>query len=460
MLESNRRAAAPLSIALVLAAGITIGAAYTLSPTTVWFLLFLSVLCHWAQRDLGPRERLWVLGLIGVAVLARLAALCMFFLSADHFQQPFGVLLGDERFIVDQSLRMIEYANGHRLWSIDYVRRFGDYGGRQYLLALWQLWVGPAPYGAHLISVAMWLVGAIALHRTVRCAFGPLAALGGLAVLLFTPTLFVWSISALKEPLYFLLSAITIAGAITMVRGPRLAPRVWAAVMVLFAMVAISSLRSIGLTVTTGGLILAATGWLVTRRAAAAVAVVTLGLVGAVIAVRQPPVEAWLMQQFKVAAIVHIGNVNTPGYAYRLLDPYFYTRPFDNGLSYSVPADAVRFTIRAAISFFTVPLPWDIASRPGLLLLPQQIAWYILSVLAFVGAVVGLRRDALFTWVLLGNILIGAAVVALHNGNVGTLVRMRDTVAPVIVWLSALGGCAAFEWAGRRFPQKETDAAV
>jgi hypothetical protein len=38
-----------------------------------------------------------------------------------------------------------------------------------------------------------------------------------------------------------------------------------------------------------------------------------------------------------------------------------------------------------------------------------------------------------------GLIGAGLAVIAMNSGNVGTMVRHRDTVVPFVVWLSALG---------------------
>ena len=55
-----------------------------------------------------------------------------------------------------------------------------------------------------MINSACYLAGALVLFRFVRPAFGGVAALAGLAVMLFTPSLFMWSISALKEPSYTL----------------------------------------------------------------------------------------------------------------------------------------------------------------------------------------------------------------------------------------------------------------
>ena len=38
-----------------------------------------------------------------------------------------------------------------------------------------------------------------------------------------------------------------------------------------------------------------------------------------------------------------------------------------------------------------------------------------------------------------GYTLIGATVISMASGNVGTFVRHRDIVTPLMVWLSALG---------------------
>lgn len=443
------------------AAGVAVGAAFTLSPTTVWFALLTPALFVWAGRGLGSRERVWVLGLLGAALASRLVALGAFFLSVDHFKEHFGLLIGDELFNQWRSQWLMYLALGNRLEPIDFRDTFGVYGfsGTHYVHAYWQYWFGLAPYGAHLLNVAIWLVAAIALHRVARRSFGPLPALGSFAVVLFMPTMFVWSISALKEPAYFFLTAMTIVGALAVVRGRRWERRVPAALLVALAVASISTVRTIGLAVTAGGLAIAAAGWLATRRAWLCLTVIVVLVGGGLWAVRRPAVHDRIMFEFRQAAIMHMGAVNTPGYAYWLLDPYFYERVDtkryqDNSLSYMVPADAARFAIRAAASLFTTPVPWAVVSRPALALLPQQLAWYALGALAWVGVAAGWRRDALFTWVLLGNILLGGTAVALYNGNIGTLVRMRDMVVPIVVWLSALGGCVALEAVAHRLSEE------
>ncbi len=85
-----------------------------------------------------------------------------------------------------------------------------------------------------------------------------------------------------------------------------------------------------------------------------------------------------------------------------------------------------------------------------LILVPQQVAWYLMVPLALVGVVAGLRRDVLVTLLLVSYIVVAAVPISLSNGNIGTLVRHRDTVVPFIVWLSGLGAVSLTGWLASR----------
>ena len=125
---------------------------------------------------------------------------------------------------------------------------------------------------------------------------------------------------------------------------------------------------------------------------------------------------------------------------------YFYTRFEDNNLKYMTVEDATRFSIRAVFSLATVPLPWQMASTTALALLPEQVIWYAAVLASMVGLVAGLRRDMLLTLILAANIALGWFIISLHNGNIGTLVRIRDMVVPFVGWLASLGVCSTIEW--------------
>jgi hypothetical protein len=93
--------------------------------------------------------------------------------------------------------------------------------------------------------------------------------------------------------------------------------------------------------------------------------------------------------------------------------------------------------------FVLVPLPSHIVSVISLAFVPQQLAWLVLLAFACWGAWIGFRRDALLTGMCIGHCLAAAAVIAPNSGNIGTLIRHRDIIVPLVVWLSGLGAVGA-----------------
>jgi len=84
-------------------------------------------------------------------------------------------------------------------------------------------------------------------------------------------------------------------------------------------------------------------------------------------------------------------------------------------------------------------VPSQIQSGPEMVFLGQQVVWYVLVVLVIPGVLAGLKRDRLVTCLLAAFAMVGGAAIALNSGNIGTMVRHRDTIVPFVLWLSALG---------------------
>ena len=248
-------------------AGVLAGLLYSLSPLTVWFFAVLPLLWWFASRDLSDRERRWLLIVLAVAVSLRVAALAGLFLTADP-SQPYANVFGDEEFFKRRTLWLRNIGLGIPVHGADMIYAYDETGRSSYLwvLAYLQALVGAAPYGVHLFNTALYLFAVLLLYRVVRQSYGGLAALGGLVLLLFLPSLFTWSISALKEPLYILVCAIELACAVYIVRARRWWQRVLALIAVVLAAQALQSLRFGGLGLaaagTVGGLAL---GILLTR---------------------------------------------------------------------------------------------------------------------------------------------------------------------------------------------------
>ena len=432
------------------AAGAIVGIAYTLSPLTVWASVVFVFLVWLIGDGLPEDECRRVRAILVVAILARLAAIAGIWLVTDHFRLPFGSFFGDEEYFIRRATWLRNVALDVPIHSADLIYAYDEYSYTHYLYVFGfiEALVGFAPYGLKTISAAMYVGGTVVLYRLARHAYGSGVALAGLLVLLFLPSLFAWSIAALKEPPYFLVGALACAAAVRAVRSRSFGRRV---ANVLFLCVAAAGLQSIR----DGGLIIAmvglgggiVVGWLARRPVAAiccavAVPVVVFGLLS------RPSIQLRAVQEVRRAAKLHWGHINTPGYTYKTLDPEIYPeRRFIDGMSRGATA---RFLVRSAAEYLTVPRPWTIESRAALAFVPELMFWYCVLALLPIGVIAALRRDALVTAVLGAYAFGTAALVALTAGNIGTLVRHRGLALPYLIWLAAVGADVLLQWTSRK----------
>lgn len=432
--------------------GVAAGALYTVSPLAAWCAASAAIVLALAGRRLPASERRTLNILLIAAIVARLAAIGALFVvnTPMHDDESVGMLSGDEAYGLSRALRARDILSGAPAGQYDYFVTSDEYGRNSYITLLTgiQVLFGPTPYSMRLLNTLLFVSAAVLLFRTTRSAFGPMPAFGGLAVLLFLPTLFVWSISLLKEPLYLLGTALIVTTAIAAWKSETVTLRAFAMAGVAAGIAIVSDLRP-------GAVALALLGlgcgmaWLayfsspVRARIGAAVATGLLVFAAASV----PSAQQRITSALETTAKTHAGHVFTVGHSYKLLDEGFYANPVsavDSTLTLTA-AEAARYVIRAAVSFIAVPLPWQLASTRELSYLPEQMVWYALVALLPVGLIAGWRRDPIVTSLLAGYTLPTAAALALTNGNVGTLLRLRGIVIPCLIWLSAVGFCACLQ---------------
>jgi 4-amino-4-deoxy-L-arabinose transferase-like glycosyltransferase len=426
-----------------------IGVCYVLSPLSVLCALAMIPLLRWAGRGLDERERRWLMAVLVTAVAARVIVILGLFLVTDHRLVPFGSLFGDEEYFIRRSLWMRNVAMGLPMHRADFIYAYDDYSRTSflYVLAALQALVGPAPYGAHVFSILCYVGASIVLYRLVRPTYGRLPALLGLVMLLFLPTQFAWSLSALKEPLYFFVMSVGLAAAVTIGRpGPYL-KRVLAIALLIGSAVVAQTIREGGLAMAgaaaAGGLALALFG----RRPRFVVALAIVCLMATPFVVSRGTFKDRVVSAVHQVAGVHWGHVNTSGYIYTILDRSFYVRRA--AVDEMTFKQGAQYVIGSLLTYVVVPLPWKIQSRAALAYLPEQIVWYLMVLLVPIGIASGLRRDVLLTALLVTYAATAALLVAITSGNVGTLVRHRGLAVPYVLWFSALAGCDVIAWLTR-----------
>lgn len=420
--------------------GALLGGLYMWSPLAVWFVGATCALLHWALRDLRARERKWTAAVLSLAIALRLLGLAGLVLWAGATRSPLASFFGDEFYLKRRALWLLNSWLGVPLGPLYFTVYSSDYGwtGYHYVLAWIQLVVGASPFGMHLCSIVFFVAGAVLLYRLARRAFGRVPALGGLILLCFWPTLFVWSIAVLKESFQLLLTALVLTGTVQALRTRDVRWRAAAVAACIAALFGLSTLRAGALAGSAagvaGGIGLAAVLSQWTLATTVLLAILSFSGYLAGHPERLERVVAWVQS----AAMVHIGQANTPGHAYKLLDERLYIEGVYR-LSTMTLDECARYVVRGLLAFLLVPLPWHLAPGAEVALLPEQLLWYIMEGLAVIGVIAGLRRNLLVTSLLVATITVSAGVIAMHDGNVGTLLRHRDGITPLIVWLSALG---------------------
>jgi hypothetical protein len=101
----------------------------------------------------------------------------------------------------------------------------------------------------------------------------------------------------------------------------------------------------------------------------------------------------------------------------------------------------------------TAPLPWSTTKLSQRVTIPDMLLWYACVAMAIVGLVVSRARWRLLVLPIgyLGGI---AVMLALVEGNVGTLFRHRAMLIPFVTIFSAAGAVWLWDWlagAAQRF---------
>lgn len=422
-----------------LAAGLAIGLAYTLSPLLVVTGIGFALIIRWARQVPDLAERRILTAMLVAAIGLRVLAIGGLFAATDHQSVAFGTFFGDEDYFIKRAIWLRNLAAGVPISLADVRYAYDDSIQTSFvwMLAAVQVWFGPSPYGLHLVSALLYVLGAFLIYRTVRPGFGLPASLIGLGLLLFLPSLFAWSISVLKEPVFFALMAGVVWATVTAARQSSWAVRGLAAGLLLPAALAAETIRDGGFVVaamgTAGGVLLA----YVWSRRRLALVVAVAALVTIPVVWSRSSVLDRLDLVVASAAQRHWDHVHAPGHSYMILEPSFYVdRPVPGDLT---RAEAIRYAVGGLVAYVVVPAPWQVASRAELAYLPEQLVWYLLVALAPLGWWAGVRRDPFLTAVLSVHLVMAVAVVAMTGGNIGTLVRHRALALPYVVWFSGLG---------------------
>jgi hypothetical protein len=431
--------------------GIAIGVAYTLSPLSIWFAVGTLLLGRTLIRDLDESERRVVITIFIIAIAVRLLVIAALFLSVDHWQTPFGSLFGDEEYFKRRSLWLRSMALDVNISQADRRYAFEEYSANSYLyvLAFLQVLVGDAPYGVHLFSTLAYAAGAVWLFRFCRRSFGSAPAALTFTGVLFLPTLFLWSVSALRESLHFLLTLAAIVGGVDAIADTRIRRRVGGLLLAVLAAYALKDLRTGSMTIVAGALLLGGAAHVMAKwRRPAVAAGIALLVVGA--AVLTPAVQDRVLNALRATGLSQQGHAWTPGIHYKVLDRRFYRERTLHVMNDMTGGEAARYVVRALVAAAVEPWPWHAATRQLRAYLVEHVVWLVMIVLLPLGVWASIQRHPPAAFVMTAYVAAMFSAIALTSGNIGTLVRHRGLILPFVICLTAVGVCDRLARASER----------
>ncbi|MBI3317762.1 MAG: glycosyltransferase family 39 protein [Candidatus Omnitrophica bacterium] len=428
---------------ILLAAGIALGLWRGAAPHNKRFILWLFLAGFLVRAFLS-------IGLDGLAcvvereVPARLGPPDELNLNiVDHTRRY--LQMGDSDYYSQRGYALSELTKG----TIPMIRKYyrEGYGNNFYLhlIALFYSVFGFSPVAVKLINGLLGALMGPVLFLVFRNLFPIPAARWAAGICAFFPSILLWSVTNLKEPLLILLTALLLLCFIQFQKGPGWKRRILYGSLFGAAFALHAHLRTGIYTAALAGSLVAAAFLTGRFRLPWKLLAVLLVLLGAVYG------RAHLKPALTYALVVHVGHITTPGTVYRYLPDQFYSREAVQEGVRDGKIDGpllLRGIVKALGHYLLEPLPRRVETLFTSLTYPQMVLWYFLLPPAFLGALLALRlypRGGLPLVLLLSAwVFIGAVT----GGNIGTLFRVRDMVSPYVILLACVGCWGLLE--GRR----------
>ncbi len=132
----------------------------------------------------------------------------------------------------------------------------------------------------------------------------------------------------------------------------------------------------------------------------------------------------------------HAGVIGTNGFNYRLYEDWVY-KTYTDVREIGV-IEVVKVVPKALAHFFLEPFPWKICSLLSRAALPQMVAWYIFLMFSCIGALIQLGKDWRKNMIFPLYFISVGTILALAGGNIGTNFRIRDMLTPIALLFSAI----------------------
>jgi 4-amino-4-deoxy-L-arabinose transferase-like glycosyltransferase len=148
-----------------------------------------------------------------------------------------------------------------------------------------------------------------------------------------------------------------------------------------------------------------------------------------------------LLRHFDIAKIAnpHMGYVNTAGNNYKIFPEAYYN--YQKDIRQITPFELAISFAKGTFHYLFEPFPFRIKTKGEVFAILQTLLWIIIFPFVLLGILQTIRyryQQAKYIPVI-SYLLIASAVMAIGEGNVGTVFRHRDTVMPFFIIFGVAG---------------------
>lgn len=340
-------------------------------------------------------------------------------------------LFGDSGYYTFRSWWLSQLAQGIELPKEVFKEAFVPYGTSNFLrvLAMFHSLFGFSPISSTLINCYLGSLTALLTFDMTKIMFNPRVAKLSSALVMFFPSLFIWSLTNLKETFVIFILILTLYSFIKFY-----STRKKLYIFLLFiSMALLPGLREGTLNIML--IIFSLTTFIIWKNTNFKKMILALSLCLLVL-LNLGVVKHYLHKTMLHIANYHKGVITSGGYVYQLLDAKFYIGENVQNVTYM---DFIKMIPKGIIHFCLEPFPWHIESWSMLLIYPQMLLWYFMTFLSFIGVFLALKYCPRISMVLIVYLILTTLSLSITGGNIGTDFRHRDILTPIILIFGSLG---------------------
>ncbi|UCB56952.1 MAG: glycosyltransferase family 39 protein [Candidatus Omnitrophota bacterium] len=394
-----------------------------------------------AMRSLRPKEdrvfltKIFIAGILVRVLLLTSAHFIYAFLDKwEYYYENMRAirLFGDSAFTTVRSWWIAQYFSGTPLKDLVFQSTFGDYGhsGYLYIMGLYYYLFGFSPVSVSLINCIASVLTGILFYFMAKEIAGIKQAKIVASLVIFFPSLILWSITNLKDSMFIFFTAV-----------------------ILWAFMQVTIIKK------NGYLILLIAAAFLQASFRKYIFIPTIAILGLsylimkkktkyILLVASVLIVTLLVTKFDLREPIykligyHRGVVHSGGFVYRLFDDWIYQRgsPIAELSNLSI----IKGLFKGWFHFLLEPFPWKISSTFSILAFPQMIVWYFLLPFSIIGLFFQLRHNWQKSLVFIMYFLSIGSILILTGGNVGTDFRFRDILTSIFILFAGIGICRIF----------------